>query len=255
VIVSTSRSSAALVLSVSTDLDVPLPKPVRTAYETYDRVTEGTGRLAPPTGALPAAVARCLAAGDDPSTDPEVQRLVVAAALVTGTTPGQAAAHALDDLAGCLRTHAGAIVTGCWAAPFDRARTALQEAADRLGDVALTDTETIVRTGGDAAARWAAATDAVRTIDTIRGAWSALRSLTHAPSALTASGVRYQDPRWLALAIADIPPSKFQDKMKPDPWRFLHDGYELRLATFDQFDQAVAEIAEHRRAEQARAEA
>jgi hypothetical protein len=254
VIVSTARSSAEAVRKTSATLGVPLPKPVAAAYRTYNRVTEGTGRIGPKAGALPAAIARCLAAGDDPAADDEVQRLVTAAALVTGTTPSQVTTHALDELAGVLRTHAGALVTG-WSAAFDRARTVLQEAADRLGDVSLTDTEAIVRTGGDAAAQWAAATDALRLVDTIRGAWSALRSLTHTPSALTASGVRYQDPRWLALAIADIPAEQFQDKTKPDAWRFVLDGYELRLANFDTFDQAVEAIAEHRRAEQARLEA
>jgi hypothetical protein len=195
---------------------------------------------------LPDAVLNSLAAGRDPATDPAVIEVVVRRSLseITDGLEWQLAIRVqtlADD-------HADELLS-LFDEPFKRAATTIEQAADQLGDVSLDDTATVLARGGDAAGTWAAAQNAVSTIDTIVTTRKVLGNLARRLEV---------DPRYRLLALADVPPDVFLDEQLGGttlgPWDIARRGWTLSLATPTVLRQRIAAItAEQASREQAAA--
>lgn len=102
----------------------------------------------------------------DPAGDPEVQRVLTATQIGNEGVRQHVNTLAYDRFRTVCDNYADQLVTA-WRVPLDTAAATLVTAHDRFGTVSLTDTGTIMATGGDVADVWAAAREAVTTIDTI----------------------------------------------------------------------------------------
>lgn len=231
------RAATASVRRLFHTLDVPPPGPVAEAFDRHDTITTGIDNIA--VGNLARLVTDALIDGRDPTTDPDVQRAVTANA-VTDAKPSIVSA-AMDRLTTTILDQSDQIIEA-WRDPFNRAAADLHAAYEVLGDIDLTDTDTIVRLGPDATAAWAKATTATTTVNLCVDGWHTLRILTRG------MGDVRRDHRVLVMAHVDgaaILDGTLGDR-QPDPWEIVRGGWTLSLATPDELNERVAAIATER---------
>lgn len=163
-------TQAQTILTAFDSLGATAPKAVVAAHDLAQRMLAGISKLINGAGdSLPAAVARALHDGVDHAADAEVQRIVTVQALSSlGVTDG-VAAIVTERLIATFSEQADAIVKQL-AQPFDAAVTKLLEAKAVLGLVDISDMASVLATGGPAPQAWSDATNATKTVDTVRGA-------------------------------------------------------------------------------------
>jgi hypothetical protein len=250
----TTRSSATQIITASKAVGATLPRPVLEGHAETARLTAAARDMSPPPDALYAAVVAALDDGRDPAADPEVQRVV------TATTIGnQAVATAVDNIAfgrftEICREDADQIV-GVWRKPSDKAVDVLTAAHDRIGDLPLEDTATIMAKGDDIAAVWADAQAAAKVIDTVAGGWYALADLTRLAT---------NDPRYVLLRTVSCDYQTWQsqelERRKLTPWQIVLARLDLSLPTMSRYRDRVRVIedghaAAHEQAERNRSAA
>lgn len=244
---------ARQIITVSETIGAKLPKPVTAAFERTARIREAAGKLGAREGALVTAIIAALDAGTDLATDPEVQRIVAAQTLGNGIQ--QAVENQVaDDMRIVFRDQAEHIIAA-WRPVFDAAAAELLTCRAALGDVALEDTASILRAGGQAADTWARATKANDRLEQINGAWQSLGMLTRlAPN----------DQRYHVLRVADVDPETWEtqqlERQKLSAWELARRGLNLSLASVADYRARIraiehaAEVAQEQ-AEQRRRDA
>jgi hypothetical protein len=210
---------------------VRLPKTITDAIARADRIR--ASRPVSPTVAATVADAR--AAGRDPGSDPAVIAAVVNRAILDAerTIDDQA----LASLAAAYTEHADELVAA-WRKPFDAAAAELNAAHAVLGDVALSDSASVVKKGGSAADAWVKATKAVELIGRIVTAWVSRARVTNTHR----QGEKLQHAR----VLADLTPGQYLDaELGQNAWDLIRQGHELSLPTLDEYrargDAVVAE--------------
>jgi len=232
----TDRATAQQILNAFTATGATAPKALIAAHERTTRLSEGVRALSTPPEAIFAAVAAAIERGDDPAADAEVQRILTSTQIQNaGVMAG------VDDLAfGAFReactAHTDAIIAA-WRKPFDAAAAVLADAHQRLGNLTLEDTASIIAKGADAAEVWAKATAAVKTIEAIRHGWLGLVGITRAAP---------EDRNYTVLRIAavDYPTWTAQQLhgRKVGAWDAVLAGLALALPTPAEYRQRVAVI-------------
>lgn len=222
-----SFTSLRGIMTTANTCGATIPKAIAAEYATLDGLADrvrhyASDELADNVGA---AVLDALADDRDPTDDPAVQRALTAKALIqsAGSLDG-----ALGDRAQAfIEAHALAIIEA-HRRPFDKAAAAITDAHDFLGDVDLTDTRTILGTGGTAATSWAQANDAQRTIATIVKAWKLLSQLT--------GQVPLHHKHQLLITV-DAPPAEYIEHSATvaTPWDAVRHGWTFALATPDTY--------------------
>lgn len=119
---------------------------------------------------------------------------------------------------------------------FDKAATALNNAATALGDLDLEDLPAITERGGDAAEHWKAATAAEQTIRDVYNVIRLLSTIGAYP------GVRDQRERWLALVDTDLA-GYAHIAAQTRPWELRRHG-TLSLADAEELRKRKARIDE-----------
>jgi len=227
------------IITMSAKHGVKLPKAVTDTATKAERVSRAAGSMGNPNDLGPTVLA-ALREERDPSTDPEVQRLVTVTRLLDG---GGIEAYVDSALTADLRqtcTQQADGIIKVWAEVVDKAATVLDEARDVLGDVDLTDTAGVLERGGNAAQAWAAATKANQLIEEARGVWNALGQFT-------GQVARDANNQMLSL-IPDLDLDghralRLGDQQHRDAWTLLRAGYRPTLATFAEYHQRVQAIA------------
>ena len=239
----TDRATAQQILNAFTATGATAPKALIAAHERTTRLSEGVRALSTPPEAIFAAVAAAIERGDDPGADAEVQRILTSTQIQNaGVMAG------VDDLAfGAFReactAHTDAIIAA-WRKPFDAAAAVLADAHQRLGNVGLEDTSTIIAKGADAADVWAKATAAVKVIEAIRHGWLGLVGITRAAP---------EDRNYTVLRIAavDYPTWTAQQLhgRKVGAWDAVLAGLTLALPSPAEYRQRVNTITKAQEAE------
>lgn len=229
---------AKMVVTTSETVSAKLPKPVLDVYRKATKVTTAV-RTLHPGDVLATLVADALAADRDPATDAAVQRAFLAQQLGNEGMTKNVNAVVGEEMRHTFSQHADAIVAAL-SKPFAIAAATLEVAHERIGDVSLEETDRIMRTGGDIAAVWATASDALRVTDQIHSAWVALAQLT---------GFAPVDPTRVALRLAA--PADVQHwetfasrsagtRTKPNAWDCLLAGFTLGLADRNEYRRRLA---------------
>jgi hypothetical protein len=223
--------------SVTDQLGVKIPKAITDAADKAEATTEAARGFRVPVGAYAQAVYEAIEAGNDPAADPQVHRLIACDRLNHPDLPANVAALASVRVTEEARKHGDTVVSAL-RTPFDTAAEAIAACAERIGDTPLTETDRILRHGGDIAAVWSAALGAVETIAKIGTAWNHLA---------TAAGLE-AEPRYAVLRLVDLGDARWPDvaaKPQPDAWELHTMGLRLSLATFDEYDQRVTTAKSH----------
>jgi hypothetical protein len=232
----TERVQAAQVMSTTTTTGAKAPKAVLDAYQRATRISDTVHSIPAPQGAVAVAVAAALDRGDDPAADAGVMQALTANSLV-----GRGITDAVDDIAYAqflevCRDEADAIINA-WSRPFTGAADTLTAAHQRIGDLPLQDSATILQKGGDVAHVWAQATSASEVIDTIRTGWVALAQFTRLATI---------DPRYPVLRMAAVSGAVWTERnlerQQLSPWEALIAGLDLSLPTFGEYRQRVAQL-------------
>jgi hypothetical protein len=227
--------TARILLNALSSTGAKAPK-IAAAFEHATKIATTVRSLGTPPGAMVAAVAEALDDDRDPADDPEVQRLVTTNGFVNPGLMAEVEAIAFNDFAGVCTRDSDDIVTAL-RAPFDVAAATLAQAHNRIGDVPLEDTDTIMRRGDDIAAVWAKATAAAKVVDTITAGWAALGELTRTVPT---------DQRYRVLRIATVDYATWTEqeleRSKLKPWDAIRAGLTLSLPTVSEYRQRVAAI-------------
>jgi hypothetical protein len=232
------------IITASEQVGAKLPPAVVEAYDRTTRHSQKAAAIYPPAGALAAAVVAALDADRDPAADPTVQRLLAAQQLGGSDRGAVRGVQSLleQQLQDVCRAQAGAIVKA-WRRPFDAAAATLVKAHERLGDIDLDDTGTVVQQGGDAAAVWASARAALSAIAQINDAWFSLAQLTRFAS---------DNPHLAALRITSASPEQYaawvDDKRgrRAGAWEMVAAGLPLSLADGSEFARRCSAIEAQR---------
>jgi flavin-binding protein dodecin len=227
------KGNAAQLIAALDKVGAKPPAAVAESYATTIRVSDAIGVR--PESIYP-AIAAALTRGDDPTTDTEVQRI-----LTSGQISNGGVIAGVDDIAftrfrEVAAEHADGIVTA-FRKPFDQAATTLTTAHQSLGDVPLSDSDTILRIGGDAPAQWALAQSAVQTITLIIRGWAALAAFT----GISSDAIRHQVLRISAPSYEQWVSQELEGK-KADPWAAILEGLDLALPTSSQYRERVDTI-------------
>ena len=190
----TGNAARTLTATIKTveKLGAVLPKATATDYAKVNDVAAKVQQLDLHAD-LPGVVLAAIEAGNDPITDPAVQREATRLR-ISDTQTGLDNALAQRAQA-FLDTHAAAILAAL-RKPFDTAAQAIAETRATLGDLALDNLQAILAKGGNAASLWAQAKQGEQTIRTIQQTWGTIAN--------TAMTVRH-DPQYRLLIIADVP--------------------------------------------------
>lgn len=235
------RLATTQLITALDKLAVKAPPAVTAAFERTNRVSLGAQNLAPRPDDLYVAITAALAADQNPSADPDVQRILAATQLGnTGISQG-VDAIVYDQFRAVCTEHADAIIKAL-AQPFEAAVKTLDTAHRRIGNIPLEDSATILRKGGDIAKVWGEAQVAVATVDSAITGWSALGEFTRlAPidrhhAVLRLAAVTYQE--WTDQALQG---------RKVTPWEAVLTGLDLNLPTFVEYRQRIAIIEQGQR--------
>lgn len=241
----TISATVSMIEKANTALGVTMPEGV-TAVQDRGRKVAAAVVPPPTTEEVAAAYAAAVIAGRDPAADPEIQRLLAAAALGARDLSRQIAAVTAASVQAALVDSCDALL-GSWVKAAAVPIKALTRAHQVLGGLPLTETQTILARGGRAAEAWGSAQAADQALDAALGGWSMLSRVTR-----FASPARGRD----VLRIAAPSLAQLRDLGdKPRPWDLLSAGLDLSLAdreTFAARNRAVdAEVdAERGAAEQ-----
>jgi hypothetical protein len=232
------RTTAAQLIAMFEKVGAKPPAAVTTAWQDTQKLSKGVRAI----GCLPeivyAAIASALQRGDDPAGDAEVQRI-----LASGQISNGGVIDGVDDIAyswfrEVCAEHADDIVAAL-AKPFEAAAKTLVNAHQVLGDVPLSDSDTILRIGGDAPAHWAKAQAVVTTITSISRGWFALAEFTgHRNDPIRHQVLRLSAPtyeQWMSQAFEGKP---------ADPWALVILGLDLALPTLTQYAERVDTITQ-----------
>lgn len=230
------RATIASIFRALKDTGTTAPKAVTAANANAVRVATAARALAPRPDDLGAAVTAALIAGKDPGLDPTVISLIVRAQVGNEGIGQMVDGQVYGRLQEACHEHADELVD-IWREPFTAAATALTSARGVLGGLDLTDTASIVRIGPAATEQWAAATTAVKTIDTIDGGWQALGEFTR---------LSPRNPIYPALRFVDATLDQWADhhleRRKIDGWEAARLGLTLSLPTFAEYHQRIRTI-------------
>lgn len=226
------------------------PKPVASAHARLEAATAALRERPHPNGnALPAAVLAALEAGKDPTTHPEVTRILMAQVLASRHgLDDEVSAILIEDIRAVVRTHADGIV-GAWGVPFNKAAADLTAALEVLGPIDLDDTHAVVTKGPAATTAWTAAVAAVAAVDNIATGWGFLHQLVTGG--------------WLTKShrihvITNITANDWHDRTldgtDANPWHATLNGLTLRLSTIDEVRADLGGIEQAGAARVARAE-
>lgn len=240
----TPSTATSMIDKANTALGVVMPKSVTVALDRGRQVAAAVVR--PPTQEqIIAAFSEAILAGRDPAADPEVQRLLAAAALGARDLSRQIAAATDASVQAAIIESCDEILAG-WVKASAGPIKVLTEAHRDLDGIALTETATILTRGGRAAETWAEAQAADRTLDAVLGGWTALAGVTRFASPARGRTV-------LRIAEADLAQLRDLDD-KARPWDLLSAGVELGLAdrsTFAARNRALdAEVQAERAADE-----
>ena len=232
----TDRAMAQQIIGSFTDSGAKAPKSFADAHGRATRIAAAARNLGAGQGDLAQAVMAALDAGRDPAADPDVQRIAIAAQIANPGIEQQIDALAFDGFHEACAVHTDAIIAA-WRKPFDAAAAVLADAHQRLGNLTLEDTASIIAKGADAAEVWAKATAAVKTIEAIRHGWLGLVGITRAAP---------EDRNYTVLRIAavDYPTWTAQQLhgRKVGAWDAVLAGLALALPTPAEYRQRVAVI-------------
>ena len=239
----TDRATAQQILNAFTATGATAPKALIAAHERTTRLSEGVRALSTPPEAIFAAVAAAIERGDDPGADAEVQRILTSTQIQNAGVMAGVDDLAFDGFREACTAHTDAIIAA-WRKPFDAAAAVLADAHQRLGNVGLEDTSTIIAKGADAADVWAKATAAVKVIEAIRHGWLGLVGITHAAP---------DDRNHAVLRIADVDyPTWTAQQLhgrKVGAWDAVLAGLTLALPSPAEYRQRVNTITKAQEAE------
>jgi hypothetical protein len=206
-----------------TAIGATFPNAVKEAIADRDKLNNLDALTVATSDQVADAILDCLLDGRDPLNDTQVQRLTTSYQL-GGATGG--------NLSYVVGRAAERRVIAAYQASGDEILATLTEAAAVagknladahriLGDIDLSDSDTIMKLGPDAARAWAEARDAEKLLRQIDRAWSALATLTGFASV---SG----DPT-LRLAALDLEQYEKVGR-KADAWTIVRAGATIALA-------------------------
>ena len=246
----TQQARARSFFTQATALGIKLPKAVTDAHTRAENIRERSSCLEPRTqNPLGVVVADALARNVDPTTDPEVTRVIALRAIQAPGVLESVETAAFTSLQSVYAEHADAIVAEL-RKPFDQAVADLVKARERIGDHELTDTATILAKGDDIATVWAAAVAASRAIESAIAGWVAL--------SLFLDG-RAVEERWLNCRLVRATATQYDDAdlsdKKLDPWGAVIGGFELSLPTFAEYAERQQAIVQGRADRHAASEA
>jgi len=156
---------------VARQLGIDLPTPVADALEQHRTAVPFKVPPSPSTAQLVAAVRAATANGQDPATDPEVQRIVTAQQLARlGDNPRALGEIDVDALDAAIAAHAEAIIAALGVA-IDRDGATLTEAHRQLGAIDLDEPGIANRLSDTQAAAWVRAREARNRIEEGRKLW------------------------------------------------------------------------------------
>lgn len=239
----TAKTALSMATRNAAKLGVTIPKATAAAIAEGEALAEKVRSLdleADVAGAVLAALAK----GADPFTDPDVIREVTRQRVrESGVSLDNAVTGHAQHV---INTHAAEILEAFRGA-FDTAADDLARAHAKLGDIALDDTDVILKQGGNVAALWAKARQAEETINAIRQTFGVL---------LGNSDAHVYEAQYRALAIADIPPADFlAHGLRHNgitAWDITRNGWPLDLATPETYAARIAAVLKEMQAEQAR---
>lgn len=219
------------ILANADQVGAKIRKTIRTEHDKLADLADKTRHLDVVTADVPGAVLDAIAAGSDPTLDPGVQRAIAGRLIIDSAGGVQMALS--NRSSAFVMEHADEIIEA-FIEPFDNAAASLAAALERIGMADLGDTQAVLARGGDAAASWAEAQDAERTITLIRNTRQLLGTTTS----------RYQvDPRYKLLTYAEVPADRFIDEQlggsELRPSDVLRSGFRLSLATADVYRARV----------------
>lgn len=227
--------TAATIVATFDKVGATIPAPVRSAYETAEKVSREAKRLGQSGPDLTVAVYNALAEGRDPATDEAVQVALAAQSLGGEVVVRKVEADAGERLVNVMADQADAIVKA-WRKPFDAAARDLTSAHSILGDIELTDTGAVVRRGAAATDAWANANKADATIAEIITGWATLARLIRATD----------DAKRTALRITQPTPTQWTEHKLTgrslSAWEAVRLGLELHLPTTSEYRAALSEL-------------
>lgn len=233
----TDRAFVSQVIAALDKVGATPPPAVTKSWQATQRISAQIREIGVRPETVYAAIASALERGDDPALDAEVQRILIASQL-----SNQGVMTGVDDIAyswlrqTCAENADGIIAA--FAKPFDQAAKTLNDAHRAFGNIDITDADTVLRKGGNAASQWAQATAAGATIDTITQGWTMLAMFAGAPA----------NRRYQVLRMAAVDYGTWQDHQLADrvmsPWGVLLAGLTLSLPTFTAYRERVATIVQ-----------
>ena len=247
------RGTAVIIINTIAATGIKAPAALAESWQRTQRVSEKVHALGVRDSALYTPIYEAIMDDRDPAADPEVQRILTSGRISNGVVMAGVEAMAYAAFRDTCTEHADAIVSA-WAKPFEAAAKTLDNAHQRIGDVPLEDSATILQKGGDIAQVWAQAQAAVHAVNTISGGWMALGEFTNRAA---------NDQRYPVLRIASVDYKMWQDqhltggraggrKITITPWEAVLAGLTLSLPTFTEYAQRVDTIQQG--AEQAAAQ-
>ncbi len=237
-----TQTAARQLFQAAQTLDVKFPKPVAEAREQVEAVRAAVeGIPQHDREGVARAVADALIEGADPLTDPGVARALTLAAITQPGVIDHVEISAFSRLWEACHEHQDAMVHAMQK-PFDTAADVLVSAHERIGDLDLkTDSEAILRKGGDIAKAYTGAVEASATIDAVILAWSMLGQFV---------GNSQPDVRWVALRITNPPEGVFDEldlsRKSLTAWDAVRAGLSLTLPTLPEYTERRAAITEYR---------
>ena len=236
------QAAARQLLTHAKTLGLQLPKPVREAHAKVEKIRAGMGSIpAHNLAGVATAVAAALGRDADPTTDPEVAQAIALNAITMPSVIDHIEAASFSGLWEACRDHQDDIVAEL-RKPFDKAAAALVVAHERIGDFDLkTDSNDILKQGGDIAAVWAQAVEADKLIASVVASWFELGQFLHPGLA---------DRRWVNLRLVNPPADVWDEhdlsRTLLGPWDAVRAGLALTLPTLAGFDERRANLTARR---------
>lgn len=227
-------NQAKALVTASETVGAKLPAPLLTAYQRAARIADAARRIS--GGDRARAVTEALDAGRDPARDPDVLAAYLAGELANAGIRQGVEGVVGGELVDVFREHADGIVAA-WRTPFDKAAAGIAAGHHRIGDLPLDAAGAIMRKGGDIAAAWAQAQEAVTVVDRIDSAWVTLNNLT---------GFARTDPRYPALRIATATAEEWDasglERRRASAWDVQRAGLTLALADGPEYARRIAAV-------------
>jgi len=235
------RGTAVIIINTIAATGIKAPPALTESWQRTQRVSEKVHALGVRDSALYTPIYEAIMDDRDPAADPEVQRILTSGRISNGVVMAGVEAMAYAAFRDTCTEHADAIVSA-WAKPFEAAADTLDKAHQRIGDVPLEDSATILSMSGDIAQVWAQAQAAVHDVNTISRGWMALGEFTNRAA---------NDQRHRVLRIAAVTYQTWQDqhfaggrKSTITPWEAVLAGLTLSLPTYTQYRERVATITD-----------